>query len=304
MWVKRRRGTDITTSTLYQWFRAPRTPGYGDVWVRPPFPNGTCLIVGHRGSSYTYPENTMLAFTKSVEEGAGAIEADVRRSADGVYLIMHDTTVDRTTNGTGTVSGLTWDYISGLDAGAWKGSEFADREDTKVPRLDDLLDHFQGVDVFLLLHLALSEAQARQVVDMVMQRDMIHQCLMFISTGKATALKAYRPNAYVINSGTSNDPDDIIPTAIAGGWDGVSTSPELWTTETVQLARGHGLIVQGSVITNNFADRMLVAVEKGINVILGDDPASMLAVVPGLEQWKPRKGGVHVRGLSDWTQAN
>ena len=104
--------------------------------------------MGHRGSSENYPENTMLSFEKALEEGAGGIELDVRKTSDGEFIVIHDSTVDRTTDGEGVVSELSWDYISQLDAGSWKSSKFANRDDTKVPKLIDVLDTYKDEPVF------------------------------------------------------------------------------------------------------------------------------------------------------------
>ena len=72
----------------------------------------------HRGFSGKYPENTMLAFRKAVEAGADGIELDVQLSKDGVPVVIHDETVDRTTDGTGCVRDLTLAELQALDASA------------------------------------------------------------------------------------------------------------------------------------------------------------------------------------------
>lgn len=76
----------------------------------------TCFA--HRGASGRSPENTLLAFRYAFELGADAIECDVQLSADGAPVIIHDATVDRTTNGTGTVVQLSLERLRQLDAGA------------------------------------------------------------------------------------------------------------------------------------------------------------------------------------------
>jgi glycerophosphoryl diester phosphodiesterase len=86
------------------------------------------LIIGHRGASASMPENTLAAFALAAEEGADGVELDVRLSADGVVVVIHDATVDRTTNGTGQVSRLTSQAIHALDAG----------QDQTIPTLDEV----------------------------------------------------------------------------------------------------------------------------------------------------------------------
>ncbi|HID07521.1 MAG TPA: glycerophosphodiester phosphodiesterase, partial [Armatimonadetes bacterium] len=83
------------------------------------------IVIGHRGFSARYPENTLLSFRKAVELGVDGVELDVRLSKDGMAVLMHDATVDRTTNGIGAVADLTWEQLRTLDAGSWKAEEFA-----------------------------------------------------------------------------------------------------------------------------------------------------------------------------------
>lgn len=82
-------------------------------------------VAAHRGWSSLYPENTLLAFKKAIAIGVDQIETDVRLTRDGELVCIHDSTVDRTTNGTGKVSDLTLAELKALDAGAWKGESFA-----------------------------------------------------------------------------------------------------------------------------------------------------------------------------------
>jgi glycerophosphoryl diester phosphodiesterase len=70
------------------------------------------LILGHRGASANAPENTMRAFRLALEQGADGVELDVQRSADGVPIVIHDPTLDRTTDGAGLVASLSWADIS------------------------------------------------------------------------------------------------------------------------------------------------------------------------------------------------
>ena len=75
-------------------------------------------IIAHRGASGEFPENTLLAFERGLAQGAEALEFDVRVTADGVPVVIHDSTVDRTTDGRGAVGGWTLDGLMELDAGS------------------------------------------------------------------------------------------------------------------------------------------------------------------------------------------
>jgi len=89
-------------------------------------------VAAHRGDSYNYPENTMTAFENALKNGADMIETDVRLSKDGVLVLMHDDTVDRTTNGIGKVSSMDLVEILKLNAGDINFPE-------KVPIFEDFI---------------------------------------------------------------------------------------------------------------------------------------------------------------------
>jgi glycerophosphoryl diester phosphodiesterase len=97
--------------------------------------------VAHRGASAYAPENTIAAFDKAVEMKADYIEIDVQRSMDGELVLIHDTTVDRTTDGSGKVGDFTFEELRSLDAGSWKGEQFAGEH---IPTFDEILDRYHG----------------------------------------------------------------------------------------------------------------------------------------------------------------
>lgn len=103
--------------------------------------SGEVSVVSHRGAAAVAPENTLAGVRAGVAAGAPFIEIDVRVTRDGALVLMHDSTVDRTTDGSGKVGGLSWSYVSGLDAGAWFGKEFSGEP---VPRLGDILEFMKG----------------------------------------------------------------------------------------------------------------------------------------------------------------
>lgn len=89
-------------------------------------------LVGHRGASGEYPENTLLAFDKALEQGADALELDVRLTTEGVLVVIHDATVDRTTDGSGEVRAHTLAELQSLDAGRGE----------RVPTLAKVLERY------------------------------------------------------------------------------------------------------------------------------------------------------------------
>ena len=93
------------------------------------------IVFAHRGASAFAPENTLSAFLLAVEYGADGIELDAKLSADGEVMVIHDPTVDRTTNGSGRVNQISRDDLQRLDAGSSLDPRFA-RE--KIPTLEEV----------------------------------------------------------------------------------------------------------------------------------------------------------------------
>jgi glycerophosphoryl diester phosphodiesterase len=129
------------------------------------------LIIAHRGYSSKYPENTMVAFQAAVTAGAHMIELDVGLSKDRRLIVIHDDTVDRTTNGSGAVSALTLEQLSRLDAGSWFEAEFSTE---RIPTLNQVLEALKG---HLLVNIEIKpeafearpppDAIERQILDLV-----------------------------------------------------------------------------------------------------------------------------------------
>ncbi|WOF22539.1 glycerophosphodiester phosphodiesterase family protein [Microbacterium betulae] len=94
------------------------------------------LSFAHRGSSARAPQNTMAAFERAARSGASGVEIDVHLTRDGVVVLMHDDTVDATTDGTGAIARLTVAELRALDAGSWFGPGFAGE---RVPTWEEFL---------------------------------------------------------------------------------------------------------------------------------------------------------------------
>ncbi|MHC0433006.1 glycerophosphodiester phosphodiesterase [Streptomyces sp. O3] len=119
---------------------APQTPADGPVPQPHPHPHPP-RVVAHRGASDDAPEHTLDAYKKAIEYGADALECDVRLTADGHLVCVHDRRVNRTSNGRGAVSALELAELAALDFGSWKNREDGPEwEDTSVLTLERLLE--------------------------------------------------------------------------------------------------------------------------------------------------------------------
>ncbi|OHX48081.1 glycerophosphodiester phosphodiesterase family protein [Cytobacillus pseudoceanisediminis] len=127
--------------------------------------------IAHRGATGYAPENTVAGFDLAVDMKADYIEIDVQRSKDGELVVIHDTSVDRTTDGTGKVGDLTFNYLRSLDAGSWKGEQFAGEP---IPTFEEILDRYHG-KVGILIELKAPELYPgieEQVADKIKERNL------------------------------------------------------------------------------------------------------------------------------------
>ncbi len=103
-------------------------------------------VAAHRGDSKYYPENTIPAFKSALRKKADMVETDLHMTSDGELIIMHDHTVDRTTDGTGLIREKTLEQIRNLDAGSWKSAEF---KGELVPTFTEFLNLFKDNEEML-----------------------------------------------------------------------------------------------------------------------------------------------------------
>jgi glycerophosphoryl diester phosphodiesterase len=138
------------------------------------------IVFGHRGASKYAPENTIAAFDLSLASGAPAIELDTMLTRDGVPVVIHDRTVDRTTDGRGRVDDLTFEQIQRLDAGSRFSADFLNE---RIPSLEQVFQRYQGkllINVELKNYHAPLDALPRIVVDLV--RKMKNQDALIFSS--------------------------------------------------------------------------------------------------------------------------
>lgn len=112
------------------------------------------LVISHRGANREAPENTLPAFQKALEYNVDGFENDVHMTRDGVLVVHHDDTVDRTSNGSGLLCEMTFDELRALDFGSWFAPEFAG---TKIPTLAEFFE--------LCGNLKLINVEIKQAVD-------------------------------------------------------------------------------------------------------------------------------------------
>ena len=151
--------------------------------------NHTMRIFSHRGFSGKYPENTMLAFQKAWEVGCDGIELDVQLTRDDVIVIMHDETIDRTTNGTGNIRDYTYEQLCAFDC---RGQFEGKYDFQRIPTLQEYLEWVKGTNLITNIELKNSvyyyENLEEKVIDMV-RRYHLEDRILFSTFNLVSAVK-------------------------------------------------------------------------------------------------------------------
>ncbi|MFP5200890.1 MULTISPECIES: glycerophosphodiester phosphodiesterase [Bacillus] len=151
-------------------------------------------IIAHRGSSSAAPENTFAAFDLAVQQGADYIELDVQLTMDQHVAVIHDVTVDRTTNGSGLVKSYTLDQLKKLDAGSWFDSQYANE---RIPTLQEILERYsQRVGILIEIKHPKQQIGIEKAVVDIINRFAYSRHIM-VQSFDANALqrvKAYAPS--------------------------------------------------------------------------------------------------------------
>jgi len=138
-------------------------------------------LCAHRGAMKTHPENTLLAFRNAIKAGAHMIEFDVQLTKDNKMVVIHDGTVDRTTDGTGKVSELTFAEIRKLDAGSWKSPDFAGE---RIPTLEETLS-IMPYNIWLNVHIKGEKDIAVRIAKKLTEQNRLQQA--FLACGAKAA---------------------------------------------------------------------------------------------------------------------
>jgi glycerophosphoryl diester phosphodiesterase len=149
------------------------------------------MVIAHRGASSYAPENTFAAFELAIRMGVHDIELDVEATSDGHIVVIHDDTVDRTTNGTGPVTSHSLAALQALDAGSWFGAQFSGE---RIPAFDDVLKRYkERVHIHTEIK-GRSTYLSQRTADLVRQHGMIDQVtITSFQKARLEEIRAYAP---------------------------------------------------------------------------------------------------------------
>ncbi|WP_100400372.1 glycerophosphodiester phosphodiesterase [Bacillus sp. FJAT-44742] len=230
-------------------------------------------IFAHRGASITHPENTMAAFQAAVDAGAEGIELDVQLTKDEEVVVIHDNTVNRTTDGFGAVHELTAKEISKLDAGSWRDASFRGE---KVPLLKDVLEWLTDKEILINIELKKHkpgyETLAKKVTDVIKEHNVqkkiilssfyhsimvdLHQNHPDIESALLVTAGLYDPLSYMKSTGITS----------------LHANVNTITVKEMQELQRHGIKVR--VYTVNNPIEIKCCIKAGFDTVMTDDPAA------------------------------
>lgn len=233
-------------------------------------------VVAHRGASGTFPENTARAFREAICLGVEMIEFDVRMSADGQLIVIHDETVDRTSNGSGRVAEMTLAEIETLDAGGWFAAEFAGERFLTLSQTLELMPPEMRLNV----HVKASEVDREQLISKVVEELVRRERLgtAFVASDQASLILARQlePRLEICNLSV-NPPEDYVRRSQAIGCRILQPGNAMTTAELVAEAHRFGMEVNPFYADDEQEMRRLI--DCGVDGILTNFPQRLQALM-------------------------
>ena len=225
--------------------------------------------INHRGYNTVAPENTIPAFRLSVENGFSFVETDVRFTSDGVPVLLHDATVDRTSNGTGNIADMTYEQARALDFGSWKSATYAG---TKIPSFKEFIVFCRDTAIFPYIEVSGAEftvAQLKLLIDIVKKYGM-ERYVTWISFYKSNLVKISNLDEC---ARVGRLPSTTLTDGIASGMSDlmtgrneafVSVDINYLTSETVELCQQYGILLETWTINSENTMRNLSDYISGV----------------------------------------
>jgi len=212
------------------------------------------LKIGHRGAPAHASENTIKSFRKALELGCEAIELDVHMCASGELVVIHDETLERTTNGKGKVAGFSLQELKKLDAG----------EGEKIPTLDEVIDAAASKARILI---EIKNEKAADAVRQLIEKYGDYKNLVAISFN-LSALESIKTSNSLIKLGFTFEEKVQLPDL--SGYYSINPSVDVIDREIVENAHKSGLKVFCWTVNNK--EQLKIALDTGADGIMTDDP--------------------------------
>lgn len=232
------------------------------------------ILLAHRGDLANAPENTLPSFSQAIQKGADGVELDAKLTADGHVIVIHDPTVDRTTNGSGKVASFTLEAIRELDAGAWFDSQFAG---TKVPLLEEVFETVgrnKLINIELTNYSSPKDGLTQKVCELIKRHNNGQQIIF--SSFFSSNLKIAAQVLPDVPRGLLAMPGLLGLWARSFGFmfgDYQALHPHISSTSKEQVSRAHRVKRRVHVWTANTPEEVNRLKEWGADGIFTDDPA-------------------------------
>ena len=234
------------------------------------------MVIAHRGASSYAPENTLAAFDLALAMGARHLELDVDLTSDGHVVVIHDDSVDRTTDGSGPVTGHTLAALRELDAGSWFGAAFAG---ARIPTLDEVLVRYQGrahVHAEIKGH---TTSLSHRTADLVRHHRMVDQVTVTsVQRVRLEEMRAYAPElptGWLVGEAS----EATITQAHGMAVTQICPSAKTVTPELVRRLHAEGFVVRAWGVTTEALMRQVVeAGADGMTVNFPDKLLAFLAI--------------------------
>lgn len=238
------------------------------------------LLLAHRGASAYAPENTLAAFQLAMQQGAHGVELDAKLSADGFIVVMHDASVDRTTNGHGRVNELPLAALRELDAGIRADAGY---HGEKIPTLAETLETLgnRAIVNIELTNYSSPRDRLPELAAALVERMGLQSSVLFSSFLPANLHRVRRalPHARVAMLAWQG-----LPGSIGRGWIGRRAAPEIVhpyrgdiCPEYIHREHARGRRVHGWTVNSPLEAKSLL--QMGIDGLISDDPPGMLRVM-------------------------
>ncbi|ATA53001.1 glycerophosphodiester phosphodiesterase [Variovorax boronicumulans] len=227
--------------------------------------------VAHRGAGKLAPENTLAAFRFGASHGYRMFECDAKLSADGVVFLMHDATLDRTTNGHGIGGQQAWSALSQLDAGGWHSRAFAGEP---LPTLENLARYCRANNLLLNIEIKPTPGTERETGEVVAREAArLWQGAAvppLLTSFQVDALKGAQAVAPELPRGLLLDTlwNGWLDTALNLGCQAIVCNHALWDTATVAQVHGAGLRSLSYTVNDDWAAQRLI--DLGTDGIITD----------------------------------
>ena len=242
-------------------------------------------LCAHRGAMDTHPENTLAAFREAIRLGAHMIELDVRFTKDSALVILHDPTVDRTTNGHGRIGDLTLAEVKTLDAGSWKDGRF---KGEKIPTLKEVLD-IMPVNIWLNVHSKGGEALGREVAKVILAAHRQHQAFLACGKEAAAGARAVAPAIMICNMDRQRETAVYVEQTIERKSDFIQLLGKIddHLAEYTAALKKHGIRI--NYCCTDSPDLMKKLFDNGVDFILVNQLSTMMeeAKKLGIEPLRP-----------------